>query len=133
MAFADLLVHRANIYDFNTSVRDDYNVPVLSVTTPASTSGILCRFEYFIPKMSGIPQQEVELIEEKPARLFIPGSADLTNSNYAFHISADTDNLYIIQELKVIHASTSAVHHYELMVVPLEDEVSNMSALPTPS
>ena len=120
MAFADLLVHKANIYSFNITSRDDYNIPELRLTT--FQSNVPCRFEYFVPKMSGIPQQEVELIEEKPARLFMPSTHVLT-SNYVFRFSVDTDNYYIIQELKVVHGSTSAVHHYELLVVPLEEKI----------
>ena len=127
MAFADLLVHKANIYSFNITSRDDYNIPELRLTT--FQSNVPCRFEYFVPKMSGIPQQEVELIEEKPARLFMPSTHVLT-SNYVFRFSVDTDNYYIIQELKVVHGSTSAIHHYDLLVVPLEEKIIGTYNIP---
>ena len=127
MAFADLLVHKTNIYTFNITSRDDYNIPELRLTV--FQSNVPCRFEYFVPKMSGIPQQEVELIEEKPARLFMPSTHVLT-SNYVFRFSVDTDNYYIIQELKVVHGSTSAVHHYELLVVPLEEKIIGTYNIP---
>ena len=96
MAFADLLVHKTNIYTFNITSRDDYNLPELRLTVVQSN--VPCRFEYFVPKMSGTPQQEVELIEEKPARLFMPSTYPLT-SNYVFHLSVDTTNFYIVHHL----------------------------------
>ena len=129
MAFADLLVHKTNIYTFNITDRDEYNIPELKLTV--FQSNVPCRFEYFVPKMSGTPQQEVELIEEKPARLFMPSTHVLT-SNYVFHLSVHISNFYIIQELKVVHGSTSAVHHYELMVVPLEEKIHQPPTAPNP-
>jgi len=128
MAFADLLVHKTNIYTFNITSRDDYNIPELRLTVVQSD--VPCRFEYFLPKMSGTPQQEVELIEEKPARLFMPSTHVLT-SNYVFRFSVDTDNYYIIQELKVVHGSTSVVHHYELLIVPLEEKIIGTYDIPS--
>jgi len=129
MAFADLLVHKTNIYTFNITSRDDYNLPELRLTVVQSN--VPCRFEYFVPKMSGTPQQEVELIEEKPARLFMPSTYPLT-SNYVFHLSVDTTNFYIVQEVKVVHGSTALVHHYELMVVPLEEKIIDPPTAPNP-
>ena len=133
MAFADLLVHKANIYTFNIDSRDDYNIPELKLTV--FQSNVPCRIEYFIPKVSGTPQQEIELIEEQPIRLFLPNTHTLTHSNYVFRFSVDStldnDNYYIIQELKPVHAGTSAVHHYELMVVPLEEKVIGTYSIPS--
>ena len=107
MSFANLLIHKAHIYQFDTDTRDSYNNPVLSLSdgTTANTpifSNIACRLQHFLHKAEGIPQQEVEFIEEKPATLFIEHSTTgfvPVHSNYVFHFSIDTSNFYIIQEV----------------------------------
>ena len=37
----------------------------------------------------------------------------------------------IIQELKVVHGSTSVVHHYELLIVPLEEKIIGTYDIPS--
>ena len=134
MSFDSLLVHRANIYEFDMSADnvDDYNMPVIKLkNTDPEYTNISCRVQHFIHKNSGFAQQEVELVEEKPATLFLPGLIfDPQHSNYVFHFSIDSDNFYIIQEMKALYAQSSTPHHYELLVVPLNEEVEGTYTAP---
>ena len=139
MSFAGLLIHKANVYQFNTDTRDDYNNPILSLSngTTANTpifSNISCSLQHFVHKAEGIPQQEVEFIEEKPATLFIQHSTsgfNPTSSNYVFHFSIDTSNFYIIQQMKTMYRQTTTPHHYELLVVPFNEIISNPPTAPS--
>ena len=133
MSFSSLLIHKTNVYQFDTSSRDDYNNPILALST-AIFSDISCRLQHFLHKAEGIPQQEVEFIEEKPATLFIEHSTsgfNPTSSNYVFHFSIDTANFYIVQEMKVMYRQTSTPHHYELLVVPFNEIINNPPTAPS--
>ena len=126
MSFENLLIHKANIYEFNInpSEVDDYNMPQLSLVATEFVN-ISCRLQHYIHKSSGLAQQEVELIEEKSALLFVSGTSFSPNhSNYVFHFSIDVDNFYIVQEMKALYAQSTIPHHYELLVVPFNEEIT---------
>lgn len=139
MSFSSLLIHKAHVYQFDTSSRDDYNNPILSLSNGTATntpifSNISCRLQHFLHKAIGTPQQEVEFIEEKPATLFIEHSTsgfNPTSSNYVFHFSIDTSNFYIIQEMKAMYRQISTPHHYELLVVPFNEIISSPPTAPS--
>jgi len=139
MSFSGLLIHKTNVYQFDTSSRDGYNNPILSLSDGTTANepifeDISCRLQHFLHKAEGIPQQEVEFIEEKPATLFIEHSTsgfNPTSSNYVFHFSIDTANFYIVQEMKVMYRQTSTPHHYELLVVPFNEIINNPPTAPS--
>jgi len=126
MSFENLLIHKANVYEFNINPSDvdDYNMPIVSLLA-TEYANISCRLQHYHHKSSGLVQQEVELIEEKPALLFVSGTSFTpTHSNYVFHFSIDSSNFYIVQEMKVLYAQSIIPHHYELLVVPFNEEIS---------
>ena len=112
---------------------DEYNMPVLKLKdTDPVYSNVSCRVQHFFHKNQGFVQQEVELVEEKPATLFLSGLAFTPqHSNYVFHFSVDSDNFYIIQEMKALYAQSTTPHHYELLVVPLNEEVVGTYTVPS--
>ena len=128
MPFSDLLIHRVNTYD---SFRDEYNNPVLKLDPVSGKNALKCRLSQQISKQEGFSQSEVELIEEVPVSLFIGSSWSPLNSNYILGISIsgtsggavgghtyyDDEEFYLIKNLDVKYGK-SAVHHYEITVVP---------------
>ena len=132
MPFNDLLIHYLNTYDPDMDTeRDEYNNPDLKLKSVAGKTALKCRISQQISKQEGFSQSEVELIEEAPVSLFIGSNWNPVNSNYILGISFtgtsggtqgghdyyNDEEFYLIKNLDVKYGK-SAVHHYEVTVVP---------------
>ena len=132
MPFNDLLIHYLNTYnpDMNTTV-DEYNNPILKLSSVSGKTAIKCRLDQQISKQNAFSQSEIELIEEAPVSLFIGSAWSPQNSNYVLGISTSgtsggnasghnyysDEEFYLIKNLDVKYGK-SAVHHYEVTIVP---------------
>ena len=134
MAFDDLLIHRLHTYDPNmNTARDEYNNPILKLNPTANKTALKCRISQQIPKKQGFTQAEVELIEEVPVSIFIASGWTPNNNNYVLGVSVTGDTtgmsqigrhtpfndeeFFLIKTINVKYNAT-AVHHYEVVVVP---------------
>ena len=133
MAFNDLLIHTFKAYTIDNSTRDIYNNPVPKKTAVSGMESVKCRIDvHRKQKTSGRFRDETDLIENMEATLYVTGSWNPQNSNYLIQFFHDYTNYpsdftyFLIRDLQIFYGSTNtSVHHYELIITPYTQNISD--------